>query len=78
MERRLRAVQSIPFVFVLALVACDSPAAPEDNLPITRVIQGYFSDGDAPARLVIRSQAEFAAAWDAMFRSFIGNCGPLT
>ena len=39
------------------------------NLPVTRVVQGFFSAGDASQRLVIRSQAELTAAWDAMFRT---------
>ena len=69
MERHRRALHSILFLFVLGLIGCDSPTAPEVNLPVTRVIQGYFSAGDASQRLVIRSQAELTAAWDAMFRT---------
>jgi hypothetical protein len=72
MERHRGALHSILFVFVLvlALVGCDSPTAPEVNLPVTRVIQGYFSAGEASQRLVIRSQADLTAAWDAIFRIF--------
>jgi len=58
------------FSFGLALVGCDSPTAPDVNLPVTRVVQGYDSAGDASQRLVIRSQADLTAAWDAMFRIF--------
>ena len=60
---------SVPFLFVLALAGCDSPTSPEVNLPITRVMQGFFSAGEASQRLVIRSQAELTAVWDAMFRT---------
>jgi hypothetical protein len=70
MERHRWAFHSILFVFVLGLVGCDSPTAPEVNLPVTRVVQGFFSAGEASQRLVIRSQAELTAAWDAMFRTF--------
>ena len=38
------------------------------NLPVTRVVQGFFSAGEASERLVIRSQAELTTAWGAMFR----------
>ena len=68
MERHRSAFHSILFLFVLAL-GCDSPAAPEVNLPVTRVVQGFFSAGEAPQRVVIRSQAELTAAWEAMFRT---------
>jgi hypothetical protein len=70
MEPRRGALHSNLFLFVLALVGCDSPTAPEVNLPVTRVVQGFFSAGEASQRLVIRSQAELTAAWDAMFRTF--------
>ena len=40
------------------------------NLPVTRVVQGYFSGGTASLRLVIRSQTELTAAWDAIFSIF--------
>jgi hypothetical protein len=70
MERHRWALHSILFLFVLALVGCDSPVAPEVSLPVTRVVQGFFSAGEAPQRLVIQSQAELTAAWDAMFRTF--------
>jgi len=66
MERHARA---LPYLLILALIACDSPTTPEGTLPITRVVQGFFSAGDAPGRLVIRSQAELTAAWDVMFRT---------
>ena len=69
MERHHRAVRSILSLLVLGLVACDSPTMPETNLPVTRVVQGHFSDGDAPQRHVIQSQAEFNAVWRSMFRS---------
>ena len=69
MKRHHRTLCSIPFLFVLGLLGCDSPTAPEVNLPVTRVIQGFFSDGEAPQRLVVQSQAELTAAWDAMFRT---------
>jgi hypothetical protein len=69
MVRHRWVLDSILFLFVLALVGCDSPTAPEVNLPVTRVVQGFFSAGDASQRLVIRSQAELTAAWDAMFRT---------
>ena len=69
MQRHRRALRSILFLFVLALVGCDSPTAPEVNLPVTRVVQGFFSAGEASQRLVIRSPAELTAAWDAMFRT---------
>jgi hypothetical protein len=39
------------------------------NLPVTRVVQGFFSAGEASQRLVIRSQAELTAAWNTMFRT---------
>jgi hypothetical protein len=67
MERHRRALCSILSLFVLAFVGCDSPTAPEVNLRVTPVIQGYFSAGDAKQRLVIRSQAELTEAWNAMF-----------
>ena len=70
MERHRRGLHSIRFLFVLARVGCDSPTTPDVNLPVTRVVQGYFSAGDASQRLVIRSQAELTAAWDAMFSTF--------
>jgi hypothetical protein len=76
MERHHRAVRSILSVFVLGLVACDSPTMPETNLPITRVVDGHFSDGEASQRLVIRSQAEFDAAWRWMFRSISSEPAP--
>jgi hypothetical protein len=69
MERHRRVLRSILFFFVLALVGCDSPTAPEASLPVTRVLQGYFSAGEASQRLVIKSEAELTAAWDAMFRT---------
>ena len=63
------AVRSILFSAVLGLAGCHSPTAPETNLPITRVLQGDFSAGDSPQpeRVVARSPAELAAAWNAMF-----------
>lgn len=67
MEPHRRALHPSLFLIVLALVGCDSPAAPEVDLPVTRVVQGFFSAGDASQRLVIRSQVELTAAWDAMF-----------
>jgi len=70
MARHRWAFHSILFLLVLALVGCDSPTEPEVSLPVTRVVQGFFSAGDASQRLVIRSQAELTAAWDAMFRTF--------
>ena len=70
MERQREALHSTLFVFVLAFAGCDSPTAPEVNLPVTRVVQGYFSAGVAPQRLVIRSQAELTAAWSEIFRIF--------
>jgi hypothetical protein len=69
MERHRWTLHSILLVFVLALVGCDSPTAPEVSLPVTRVVQGFFSAGDASQRLVIRSQAELTSAWEAMFRT---------
>ena len=69
MERHNRPLGSILFAAVLGLAGCGSPTAPEMNLPVTRVIQGYFSAGDSsqPQRLVVRSQADLEAAWNAVF-----------
>jgi len=64
MKRLLLAVWALA-----ALAACDSPTAPEASLPVTRVLQGFFSAGETSQRLVIRSQAELAAAWTEMFRT---------
>jgi hypothetical protein len=84
MERHRRAVRlrsghavgSILSLIVLGLVACHSPTMPETGLPITRVAGGYFSDGDASQRHVIRSQAEFDAIWRSMFRSISSEPAP--
>ena len=70
MEHHRAALHAILFLPVLAVVGCDSPTAPEVNLPVTRVVQGYFSGGTASQRLVIRSQTELTAAWDAIFSIF--------
>jgi hypothetical protein len=70
MKRHRLALRSIGFLFVLTFVGCDSPTAPEKNLPVTRVAQGIFSAGEAKQRLVIRSQAELTTAWIAMFITF--------
>ena len=64
-----QAVRSVLFLCVLVLVACDSPTMPETSQPVTRILLGYFSEGDASQRQVIQSQAEFDAAWRSMFRS---------
>lgn len=68
MKRERRGIHPILIASVIALVGCDSPTAPE-AVPITRVTQGYFSAGDASQRVVVRSQAELASAWEAMFRT---------
>jgi hypothetical protein len=64
MERHAR---TLLCMFVFAFAGCDSPTAPEGNLPVTRVVQGFFSAGEASQRLVIRSPAELAAAWNTIF-----------
>ena len=69
MAHHRRTARSIPVLFVGLFVACGSPTAPDVSLPVTRVVQGYFSAGDAPQRLAIRSSAELRAAWEAMFRT---------
>jgi hypothetical protein len=69
MKRHRWGVRSILFLFVVAIAGCDSPTAPEENLPVNRVTQGFFSAGDVSQRLVIHSQAELTAAWNEMFRT---------
>ena len=52
---------------LFAAVACESPSAPRQPLPITRIQNGIFSHAQGPQRLVLRSQREFDDAWAAMF-----------
>ena len=66
MELHRSVLYSVPFLFG-ALVGCESATTPETTLPVTRVVQGAFSDGEASQRLVIRSQSELTAAWQTMF-----------
>lgn len=61
-------VRLLGVLFVLISVACESPTGPGDPLPVTRILQGAFSSAETSQRLLVRSQAELAAAWTMMFR----------
>ncbi len=50
---------------LVALAACNSPTAPDTPQPLilTGITQPGFSGYDTPRRLVIRTQADWEAAW---------------
>lgn len=66
---RQSVVRSLGVLFVLISPSCSSPTGPGDPLPVTRVVQGAFSSAETSQRLVVRSDADLAAAWTTMFRT---------
>lgn len=55
---------------LVALAACDSPSAPDTPQPLILkgITQPGFSGYDTPQRLVIRTQADWEAAWATIWR----------
>jgi len=55
---------------LVALAACDSPSAPDIPQPLVLkgITQPGFSGYDTPQRLVIRTQADWEAAWATIWR----------
>lgn len=69
MTKDHRPLTGIALALVLGLAACGSPAAPAENVPVTRVLRGQYSALANAQRLVIRTQTQLDEAWTAAFRT---------
>jgi hypothetical protein len=65
------AVRSIAGLALLLMAACSSPAGPAEDLAVTRITSGAFSNFTTPQRRVIRSQESLLAAWNQVFEGGI-------
>jgi hypothetical protein len=62
-------LMSMALALAVGFIACGSPVAPAEDVPVTRVLRGSFSALNTSERLVIRSHAQLEEVWASMFRT---------